>query len=156
MAMIVNHQRAVRIRTTALETYSKRVAKLVKLPADSLTICFVENREIARWNRDYRGKKGPTDVLSFPIQGTNRHRPRRARSKEFFSAETPSVLYVGDIAISPEIAKRNAARFGRTVDAELRILILHGMLHLLGFDHETDHGEMDRREAWLRRQLGLG
>jgi probable rRNA maturation factor len=152
--MIVNHQRGVRIRTTALETYGKRVAKLVKVPVESLTICFVETRDIARWNRTYRGKKGATDVLSFPMQGRKGHR-RGAGSAEFFSAEARSVAYVGDIAIAPAIAKRNAARFGRTLDGELRILILHGVLHLLGFDHETDRGEMDRREAWLRRQLGL-
>jgi probable rRNA maturation factor len=152
--MIVNHQRGIRIRTTSLETYCKRVAKLVKVPAESLTICFVENRDIARWNRSYRGKKGATDVLSFPVQGRNGHR-LGARSQEFFSAETRAIPYVGDIAIAPAIAKRNAVRFGRTLEDELRILILHGVLHLLGFDHETDRGEMDRREAWLRRQLGL-
>jgi ssRNA-specific RNase YbeY (16S rRNA maturation enzyme) len=72
--MIVNHQRGVRIRTTALETYGKRVAKLLKVPVESLTICFVETRDIARWNRAYRGKKGATDVLSFPVQGQNGHR----------------------------------------------------------------------------------
>jgi probable rRNA maturation factor len=152
--MIVNHQREVRIRTTSLEAYCQRVAKLVKLPAESVTICFVENRQIARWNRAYRGKKGATDVLSFPVEARNGHRPR-AGSPEFFSAEAHSTAYIGDIAIAPAIAKRNAARFGRTIEDELRILILHGMLHLLGFDHETDRGEMDRREAWLRRQLGL-
>ena len=152
--MIVNHQSEVRIRITALEAYCQRVAKLVKLPAKSVTICFVENREIARWNRAYRGKKDSTDVLSFPVEGQNGHRARPG-SPEFFSAETRSAPYIGDIAIAPAVAKRNAARFGRTVDDELRILILHGVLHLLGFDHETDRGEMDRREAWLRRQLGL-
>ena len=152
--MIVNHQREVRIRTAALEAYCQRVAKLVKLPAESVTICFVENREMARWNRAYRGKKGPTDVLSFLVEARNGHRSRPTLP-EFFSAETRGAAYLGDIAIAPAVARRNAARFGRTVDDELRILILHGVLHLLGFDHETDHGEMDRREAWLRRQLGL-
>jgi probable rRNA maturation factor len=155
--MIVNNQRGVRIRTTALEAYCQRVAKLVKLPAESVTICFVENRDIARWNRAYRGKKGATDVLSFPVQARNGHNARRPRvdSPEFFSAEPRGTAYMGDIAIAPAVAKRNAVRFDRTVDDELRILILHGVLHLLGFDHETDRGEMDRREAWLRRQLGL-
>ncbi len=152
--MIVNHQRDVRIRTAALEAYCQRVAKLVKLPAESVTICFVENREMARWNRAYRGKKGPTDVLSFLVEARNGHRSGPTLP-EFFSAETRGAAYLGDIAIAPAMARRNAARFGRTVDDELRILILHGVLHLLGFDHETDHGEMDRREAWLRRQLGL-
>jgi probable rRNA maturation factor len=126
----------------------------LKVPVESLTICFVETRDIARWNRAYRGKKGATDVLSFPVQGQNGHR-RGAGSPEFFSVGTRTVPYIGDIAIAPAIAKRNAMRFGRSLDDELRILILHGVLHLLGFDHETDRGEMDRRETWLRRQLGL-
>ena len=63
--------------------------------------------------------------------------------------------YIGDIAISPETARRNARRFSRSLPAEMRILILHGMIHLAGFDHETDHGEMDRLERRLRKRLGV-
>jgi len=63
--------------------------------------------------------------------------------------------YLGDIAIAPAVARRNALRFGRSFDHELRILILHGILHLLGYDHESDSGQMDRRENRLRRALGL-
>jgi len=62
---------------------------------------------------------------------------------------------VGDIAIAPAVARRNALRFGRTFEDEMRILILHGALHLMGYDHETDTGQMDRRERRLRRKLGL-
>ncbi len=69
--------------------------------------------------------------------------------------QEPCARYVGDIAISPETARRNARRFSRTLPAEMRILILHGMIHLAGFDHETDHGEMDRLERRLRRRLGV-
>ena len=58
-------------------------------------------------------------------------------------------------AIAPAVARRNARRFGRTFSQEMRILILHGILHLMGYDHETDAGQMDRRERRLRRQLGL-
>ena len=63
--------------------------------------------------------------------------------------------YLGDIAISPQTAQRNARRFGRTLPQELRILLLHGVLHLMGYDHETDRGQMERRERRLRRELGL-
>jgi probable rRNA maturation factor len=62
---------------------------------------------------------------------------------------------LGDIAIAPMVARRNAKRFGRTLPGELRILILHGVLHLMGYDHETDNGQMERRERILRRRLGL-
>jgi probable rRNA maturation factor len=95
---------------------------------------------MARLNETYRKKPGPTDVLSFPAEG---NRP------------TSHAEYVGDIAISPETARRNARHFARTLPAEMRILILHGMIHLAGFDHETDHGEMDRFERRLRKRLGV-
>jgi probable rRNA maturation factor len=68
-------------------------------------------------------------------------------------SRTPSFL--GDIAIAPSVARRNAKKLGRTLPSELQILILHGVLHLLGYDHETDRGQMDRLEARLRRKLGL-
>jgi probable rRNA maturation factor len=63
--------------------------------------------------------------------------------------------YWGDIAIAPAIARQNARRFGRALNDEMRILILHGILHLMGYDHETDNGQMERREMRLRRRLGL-
>jgi len=135
-----------------------RAQREVRLPAGSLTVCLVTNAEIARWNRGYRDKNGPTDVLSFPVDaGTTTH-----RKNGIFFASPPSGLtsaarhdYLGDIAIAPAVARRNARRFGRTFEDEMRILILHGMLHLMGYDHETDSGQMDRREQRLRRTLGL-
>jgi len=123
---------------------------------------------MAHWNRAYRGKAGPTDVLSFPAGGSRRkqrkqttqnyHGSRRRPSGEnaFVSASDDSNdSYLGDIAIAPMVARRNALRFGRTFGEEMRILILHGMLHLMGYDHETDAGEMERRERRLRRALGM-
>jgi probable rRNA maturation factor len=108
-------------------------------------VCFVEDREIARLNRRFRSKPNPTDVLSFRANGTG--------ASEFPRENGASFL--GDIAISPQAARRNAKRFGRTLNEELRILILHGVLHLVGYDHEVDDGEMDRIETRLRRKLGL-
>jgi probable rRNA maturation factor len=63
--------------------------------------------------------------------------------------------YLGDIAISPATARRYAKKYERELASELRVLILHGVLHLLGYDHETDHGEMDKAEQKLRKRLGL-
>ncbi|MDE3109435.1 MAG: rRNA maturation RNase YbeY [Acidobacteriota bacterium] len=128
-----------------------RARRALRLPPGSLTACFVTNTEIAGWNRAYRHKSGPTDVLSFPSDEetaslTGKLPRRTARSNG---------VYLGDIAIAPAVARRNARRFGRTFSQELRILILHGMLHLMGYDHETDTGQMDRRERLLRRRLGL-
>jgi probable rRNA maturation factor len=84
-------------------------------------------------------------------QGTTRAVPKPANKRP--SAREGQFL--GDIAISPSTARRNAKKFRRTLSVELQILILHGMLHLLGYDHETDHGHMDRVEQRLRRRLGL-
>jgi probable rRNA maturation factor len=64
--------------------------------------------------------------------------------------------FLGDIAISPRVARRNAKSLGRQLPEELKVLILHGVLHLLGYDHETDRGEMERIEMRLRRKLGVG
>jgi probable rRNA maturation factor len=71
------------------------------------------------------------------------------------NASAHSGKYFGDIAIAPAVARRNARRFGRTFDNEMRILILHGILHLMGYDHEADDGQMERRENRLRRELKL-
>lgn len=68
---------------------------------------------------------------------------------------TSSTSYLGDIAIAPAVARKNARRFDRALKDELRILILHGLIHLMGYDHETDDGEMDRFEESVRRSLGL-
>jgi probable rRNA maturation factor len=139
--MILNRQRRVRVPLAELETFLSRARRALGLPADSFTVCLVTNAEIARWNRTYRGKRGPTDVLSFPA---DRERPRRLPAS-----------YLGDIAIAPQVALRNAGSSGRKAGDEMRILLLHGMLHLMGYDHETDNGQMDRRERRLRRKLGL-
>jgi len=115
-------------------------------------------------NEAFRKKRGATDVLSFPAQRQQRAErenlaanvtPQRGRAKPLRPAESSDRKYLGDIAISPTTARRNAAKYGRTLDAELRILMLHGVLHLVGYDHETDRGEMNRLEAKLRRRFGL-
>ena len=88
-------------------------------------------------NQRFRGKNKPTDVLSFPAM--------------------PGLMkkFAGDVAISAEIAARNARRLGHTVADEVKILTLHGVLHLAGYDHERDDGRMERKEQRLRNSLGL-
>jgi probable rRNA maturation factor len=159
--MIVNRQRNVRVSVKDLGEFLSRARRVLHLPAESVTVCLVTTPEIARWNRAYRGKKGTTDVLSFPAdeekKRQRKHRKPRAGRHRFLSSisSESSASYLGDIAIAPMVARRNARRFGRTFGEEMRILILHGMLHLMGYDHETDTGQMDRREKRLRRGLGL-
>jgi probable rRNA maturation factor len=138
--MIVNRQRRVPVSIPPLQQFHERVRRELGFAPESVTIQLISDAAMARLNETYRKKQGPTDVLSFPAEGK-----RPASNAE----------YVGDIAISPETARRNARRFARTLPAEMRILILHGMIHLAGFDHETDCGEMDRFERRMRKRLGV-
>jgi probable rRNA maturation factor len=120
------HQRALTLFTTK----AKRAVGL----RGELSIRITSDAEMRGLNRRFRRKNKATDVLSFP-------------------AEMPDMA--GDIAISIEIAAANAAKLGHSLDTELKILILHGMLHLAGYDHETDDGEMQAQEATLRAKLKL-
>jgi len=147
--VILNRQRRVRVRVAELEKCLDAILRKLHVPPDALTICLVSDAQMTRWNRAYRGKNRATDVLSFPADVSS---SRRIRGHARF---LKSVSYLGDVAIAPAVARRNARRFGRAFLDEMRILILHGVLHLMGFDHEIDKGEMDRREQRLRRQLGL-
>jgi rRNA maturation RNase YbeY len=133
----------------ALVAFTSRVKLELGLGQESVAIRLINDREMARLNETYRDKKGPTDVLSFPAEECRRPSKLRQRLKKVRDAQ------LGDIALSPVMAKRNAKRYGRKLTEELQILILHGMLHLLGYDHETDRGEMEQVELRLRRRLGI-
>jgi probable rRNA maturation factor len=150
--MILNRQRAVRVARRPLELFLRRVEKELWLGDADVTVCFVSDAEIPRMNLAFRKKKGPTDVLSFPAEKQGREK-RKKRHTE--NAERTEKSYLGDVAIAPATARRYAKKNGRSLTGELRVLILHGVLHLLGYDHETDRGEMDRIEQKLRRRFGL-
>jgi rRNA maturation RNase YbeY len=140
--MILNRQKKIRLSTNALQMFLREIQRELKLENAQITIAFVSDTEIARWNFAFRKKKGPTDVLSFPAftNGT-----RRKKSDE----------NLGDIAIAPETARRYARKNARTLQQELRVLMLHGILHLMGYDHGSDRGQMNRIEQRLRRRLGI-
>jgi probable rRNA maturation factor len=144
--MIVNRQRRVLVAIPPLRKFYERARQELGFAPEAVTIELISDRAMARLNETYRKKRGPTDVLSFPAKGASETNGARA-------PHAPE--YIGDIAISPETARRNARRFSRSLPEEMRILILHGMIHLAGFDHETDRGEMDRLERRLRKRLGV-
>jgi probable rRNA maturation factor len=100
-------------------------------------VLLADDSTLRRLNKSFRGKNKPTDVLSFPAP------------QEIFA------VHAGDLAISLETAARQAEAYGHSLRDEVRILLLHGLLHLSGLDHETDKGEMAAREAALRRDLRL-
>jgi probable rRNA maturation factor len=107
-------------------------------------VLLADDATLRRLNRTFRGKDKATDVLSFPAGPT---------TVLFGEPKGPGLA--GDLAISLEAAARQAERFGHSLGDEVRVLLLHGTLHLAGFDHETDAGEMAARETELRRKLGL-
>jgi probable rRNA maturation factor len=103
-----------------------------------VTIAIVSDARVRALNRQYRKKDQSTDVLSFPAGG-----------------EASPGRYLGDVVIAAGVARRQAAAAGHSLQTELRVLALHGLLHLLGYDHERDDGRMARLERRLRRQGGL-
>lgn len=123
------------LRTPELSRFLLRVKKAIGLQGD-VTVLLCGNIRIRQLNRNFRGKNKATDVLSFPA--------------EEHAADT-----AGDLAISLEAAAKQAADHGHELSTELRVLMLHGMLHLAGFDHEVDAGEMQQREAALRTRFKL-
>ena len=131
--MITLEHDSKKIRQRALALFTTKARRAVGLRGD-LDVRITSSAEMRELNRRFRHKNKPTDVLSFP-------------------SETPELA--GDIAISVEIAADNAARLEHTLETELKILILHGLLHLAGYDHETDTGEMATQEARLRERLNL-
>jgi len=148
--MILNQQRAVRLARRPLEHFLRRLQRELGFRESGVTIALVSDAEIARMNEKFRKKKGPTDVLSFPTMA--RRRPIRVRrgSRPIKPGE-----YLGDIVISPATARRYATKHERKLSTELQVLILHGVLHLLGYDHETDRVELERVERKLRKRFGL-
>jgi len=130
--LVIVHSKARGVSARVLEQFAARAQRAAGVRGE-MGVLITSSAELRRLNLRFRGKNEVTDVLSFP------------------SADGSA----GDIAISAEVAALNAHRLGHSPADELKILILHGLLHLAGYDHETDGGEMARKEARLRRVLGL-
>ena len=124
---------------SALSRFLNRARAAVGV-ADEVHVLLAGDAALRGLNRRFRGKDMATDVLSFPAAD---------------AGDGNAAGIAGDLAISLETAERQAARFGHSLRDEVRVLLLHGTLHLAGFDHERDRGEMAAREAELREELGL-
>ena len=139
MIEVVNRQRKIRIDLERWRPFSEKALATIRNPADEATIAFVSDRQIRELNRRFRGIDKATDVLSFPAND-----------------EISGVAgNLGDIAISLERATIQAKENSLTLDEEIAQLILHGLLHLCGYDHETDKGEMNQLELKLRAKLKI-
>ncbi len=136
---LLNRQRKVAIDRTALERFLGRLTRHVPPgAANAWSVCLVSDRRIRQLNREYRATDRVTDVLSFPGDG---------------EPDPDGSLYLGDVVISASSAKREAGRRGHSLRRELQTLALHGYLHLLGYNHETDDGRMMRLQRRLQREL---
>ena len=140
MVEVINRQRKLPLECERWEAFTAKVLKAASARDGDLTVVFVSDRTMRPINRQWRGKRGTTDVLSFPA------------GSDFEQTFGPML---GDVIISVEQAARQAHEHGLRFEDEIAQLILHGVLHLCGYDHETDNGEMNRLELRLRRRLGI-
>ncbi len=135
---IINRQRYCPVDSEGLARLARKVLDSLGRPAATVDVTFIRDRAMRKLNRVYRGIDSATDVLSFSYEeapvGVEPH-------------------HLGDVIISVETAEKYARQLSLEFDRELEHLVIHGILHLAGFDHETDNGEMNRLERRLRRQL---
>lgn len=134
--MVILQQRVPGMSVAVFNRFVSRAKRVVGLQG-GVTVLVTTSRELRTLNRRFGGKDKATDVLSFPAK------------------MALPLRFAGDVAISADIASQNAGRLGHSVVEEIKILALHGLLHLAGHDHERDNGEMSRTEMRLRKQLGL-
>ena len=134
--LVIFQKRVADLTSLALDRFLARARRAAGLKG-MVNVLLTSSAEMKSLNRRFRGKDKPTDVLSFPAD--------------------PNVQkqVAGEIAISAEIATRNARELGHSPAEEVKILVLHGVLHLRGYDHECDNGQMARRETRLRAKLHL-
>ncbi|HMM78672.1 MAG TPA: rRNA maturation RNase YbeY [Pyrinomonadaceae bacterium] len=141
MNQVINLQRKIKFDLDAVREFTASLPeKIDETVGRSFSIAFINDARMKQLNSTFRGKDWTTDVLSFPFEA----QPFEPGSKN-----------LGDIVISAEQAQKQATENGLSLEGEIKQLILHGVLHLCGYDHETDSGEMNARELELRDKLGI-
>lgn len=141
MTEIINNQRKIKLDWQIFQTFAENALRQIdEAENKTAAIAFVSDRKMRALNKEFRGKDKTTDVLSFPFQ-----------TDEFDIEQA----FLGDIVISLEQAQRQSTENNLNLETEIKQLILHGILHLCGYDHETDDGEMNRRELELRETLKI-
>ena len=141
MPEVINSQRKIRLDKASIERFARSLVPAISETRGRVfTVAFISDARMKQLNSAFRGKNSTTDVLSFPYE-----------ADEFDITEDS----LGDIAISAEQAHKQAAENNLSLESEIKQLMLHGVLHLCGYDHETDDGEMNARELELRESLGI-
>lgn len=134
MTEVTNNQRKIKLDLRIFRLFAASLQQKVEEAKGKLfTVAFVSDRKMRQLNKTFRGKNATTDVLAFPAND----------------------YFLGEIVISTEQALRQAKANNLPFEIEVKQLILHGLLHLCGYDHETDNGEMNQRELELRKMLGI-
>jgi probable rRNA maturation factor len=158
MIDVINLQRKIKLETDLYRTYVTELSSSVEeANGKTFSVAFVSDKRMIELNKFFRGKDSTTDVLSFA------HEPEEFVRSTLFSAPveeqaefcTLNKGFLGDIVISVEQAECQAKENELSLENEIKQLILHGLLHLCGYDHESDKGEMNRRELELRKQLKI-
>ena len=139
--MVILDKKVAGLSQKALERFVLKARRAVRLRG-TVNVLVTSSTAMRALNLRFRQKSKPTDVLSFPSESSSHKGGQRAG-------------LAGEIAISADIARQNAARLGHPTALEIKLLALHGILHLAGMDHERDNGEMARKEARLRSVLRL-
>lgn len=147
--MVLNLQSRVRVDVPEAQRFVAELGRALNLGRREFTVGLVDDRGIRRLNAQFRGHNRPTDVLSFPWRnGSNGKMGHPGNGRELRN-------YLGDVVISAETARESARIEGHSTGREIHWLILHGVLHLLGYDHAADNGEMTRLEHRLRSRLRI-
>lgn len=153
MIEIINNQRKIKIKVKDFQEYAENVIETIPTARGKIaTVAFVSDKKMRELNKSFRGKNSTTDVLSFPFE-----------AEEFEKLSGLSAVAdgyfrkcnLGDIIISIEQAERQAEENSLILETEIKQLILHGVLHLCGYDHEQDAGEMNELELQFRDKLGI-
>ena len=160
-ATVVNLQRKVSVDARSFSRFCETLFQtLEEARGKSVDIAFISDRRMKELNSFFRGKDSTTDVLSFPhepdeFEGKSDAFTRDDEDTNNITPDGATPAFLGDIVISAEQAAIQSEENGLTLENEIKQLILHGLLHLCGYDHETDNGEMNARELELRDKLGI-
>jgi probable rRNA maturation factor len=150
MIDVVNLQRKVKLESRIYKEYVAELSGVVEeANGKTFSVAFISDRRMTELNKLFREKDSTTDVLSFPNE------PDEFGNELVTHHSSLATAFIGDIVISADQAAKQAAENKLTLELEIKQLILHGLLHLCGYDHETDKGEMNKRELTLRKMLDI-
>lgn len=147
MILIQNKQRSIRLSTPALRATIKKILTLLGYADYDIGVLLVSNKAMHHYNLTYRGKDKPTDVLSFPFH--------QAAPGKLISPSADDEKNLGDIILAPLYIKKDAACWGHSFEQRMNVLLVHGICHLLGYDHieDADFKRMQKKERELLKEI---